>query len=231
MNKVKKIILFVILFIGMIVFPYIPLELFHINLDNLTQNMKILYSFACDIGYLIIIFLVYGKRNINNLKDCCNNFKKYFRISIIYYIIGLIIMYISNNIISTYFTEAVANNDVAVKTLISKYPIYMLFSTVIYAPIVEETIFRRSIKDIVLAFGDNLITKYVYIIISGLLFAAMHILGMVNSNLDYLYIIPYLSLGIAFAAIYYKTDNLFTTITLHALHNFIAILIYFLIGV
>lgn len=231
MNKGKKILLFLILFIGMIIFPYIPLELFHINLDNLSQNMKILYSLACDIGYLIIIFMIYGKRNINSLKDYYKNFKKYFKISIIYYAIGLMIMYISNNIISIYFTEAVANNDVAVKTLLSKYPLYMIFSTLIYAPIVEETIFRRSIKDIVLAFGDNLITKYVYIIISGLLFAAMHILGMVNSNLDYLYIIPYLSLGIAFAAIYYKTDNLFTTIILHALHNSLAVLIYLLIGV
>ena len=231
MNKGKKILLFFILFIGMIIFPYIPLELFHINLDNLSQKMKILYSLACDIGYLIIIFMIYGKRNINSLKDYCKNFKKYFKISIIYYAIGLMIMYISNNIISIYFTEAIANNDVAVKTLLSKYPLYMIFSTLIYAPIVEETIFRRSIKDIVLAFGDNLITKYVYIIISGVLFAAMHIIGMVNSNLDYLYIIPYLSLGIAFAAIYYKTDNLFTTITLHALHNSLAVLIYLLIGV
>lgn len=231
MNKGKKILLFFILFIGMIIFPYIPLELFHINLDNLSQKMKILYSLACDIGYLIIIFMIYGKRNINSLKDYYKNFKKYFKISIIYYVIGLMIMYMSNNIISIYFSEAVANNDVAVKTLLSKYPLYMIFSTLIYAPIVEETIFRRSIKDIILAFGNNLITKYVYIIISGVLFAAMHIIGMVNSNLDYLYIIPYLSLGIAFAALYYKTDNLFTTITLHALHNSLAVLIYLLIGV
>lgn len=231
MNKIKKILVFFILFIGMVLFPYIPIELFHINLNNLSQNIKIIYSFVCDLGYLIIVFMVYSKRNINSLKDYYKNFKKYFRISILYYVIGLIIMYISNNIISLYFTEAVANNDIAVKDLINKYPIYMLFSTLIYAPIVEETIFRRSIKDIILSFENNKITKYIYIVISGLLFALMHIIGMVNSNLDYLYIIPYLSIGIAFAAIYYKTDNLFTTITLHALHNLMAVIIYFSIGV
>ena len=65
---------------------------------------------------------------------------------------------------------------------------------------------------------------------SGLIFASMHVLGMVNSNLDYLYIIPYLGLGSAFALLYYETDNIFTTIIMHSLHNAIAIILYLMVG-
>ena len=231
MNKIKKIALFIILFMGMALFPYIPLELFHVNLDNLSQNMKILYNFVCDVGFMIIILMVYDKRNITEFKDYLKNFKKYIKESLIYYIIGLILMYVSNIILATYASEAMANNDVAVKNLIDLYPLYMFFSTFIYAPVVEETIFRRSIKDIFLAFGDSKFIKYLYIIFSGLLFSSMHVLGMVNNSLDYLYIIPYLAVGISFAALYYKTDNLFTTITMHALHNALAIILYLLVGV
>lgn len=231
MNKRKKIILFIILFIGMFIFPYIPLELFHINFNNLSEGMKVLYSFSCNVGYLLIVFIIYYRKNINEFKDYIKNFKKHFKVSITYYIIGLIVMYLSNIIIVTFFSSANPNNDIAIKQLIDIYPIYMLFSTIIYAPIVEETIFRRCIKDVITSFGNNKITKYIFIIVSGLLFALMHVIGMVDTNMDYLYIIPYLSLGVAFAALYYKTDNLFTTIALHAFHNLVVILLYFLIGV
>ena len=107
----------------------------------------------------------------------------------------------------------------------------MLFSVTIYAPFVEETIFRRSIKDIILTLGNNKLTKYLYIIISGFIFAAMHLLGQTTSALDYLYIIPYMGLGSAFAALYYKTDNLWETIILHAMHNMLAIILYLGLGV
>lgn len=231
MNKRRKILIFFALLLGMILFPYIPLELFHINLNNFSERMKILYSLACDIGYLIIVFMVYFKNNIREFNDYLHNFKKYFKISISYYLIGLVLMYASNYIIGLFFSQANPNNDIAVKQLIDRYPGFMLFSTLVYAPIVEETIFRRSIKEMTLAFGNSRITKYIYIILSGCLFAFMHIIGMVNNSYDYLYVIPYLSLGIAFAALYYKTDNLFTTILLHFFHNLFAIILYFLIGV
>ena len=105
----------------------------------------------------------------------------------------------------------------------------MLFSVAIYAPFIEEIIFRRSIKDIIKSFGNNKITKYTYIIISGLIFAAMHVIGTASSTTDYLYIIPYMSLGIVFAYIYDKTDNLFSTIVLHSFHNTMAVILYFIV--
>ena len=229
-DKIKALLTFLFLFIGMVIFPYIPLELFHINLDNLTDSMKILYQFSCDIGYMLIVFMLYRADIINNFKEYVKDFKKIFKLSFSYYIIGFIIMVISNNIIAIFFSEATAQNEEAVRDLISLYPAYMLFSTAVYAPFIEEIIFRKNIYNCVLSFGKNKITKYLYIAISGLLFAALHVLGSADIALDYLYIIPYLGLGCAFAAVYYKTDNILSTIILHSLHNTVAIIIFFLVG-
>ena len=184
MKKITPIIVFMILLIGMNVFPYIPISIFHINMSNLSQGMKIIYNLCCDIGFMIIIFMLYRKETINECKDYFKNFKEYFELSFRYYFIGLIFMYISSYAISLFFSGANANNVDADRMLIDLYPVYMIFSVGIYAPFVEESIFRRSIKDAILSFGDNKINKYVYIIISGLIFASMHVIGMVSSNLD-----------------------------------------------
>lgn len=230
-KKRTPIIVFILLLLGMSIFSYLPAAIFKIDLNKLSNGMKIAYEFSCNLGFMLVIFMLYQDSIIDNLKKYLKDFKKNFKLSFSYYIVGFIIMIISNNIISIFFSEATANNEQAVRSLIDLYPLYMLFSVSIYAPFVEELIFRKSIKDIVLAFGDNKITKYLYIIISGLIFSSLHVLGTTSSFLDYLYIIPYLALGISFAALYYKTDNIFTTITMHSLHNTIAILLYILVGV
>ena len=89
----------------------------------------------------------------------------------------------------------------------------------IYAPITEELIFRKSIKD----FISN---KWLYVIVSGLLFGGVHVISSLGSDWGFLYLIPYCSLGMVFAHLYYETDNIFSTITIHSIHNTLAILLY-----
>ena len=107
----------------------------------------------------------------------------------------------------------------------------MIFSVSIYAPFTEELIFRKSIKDMVISYKDSKITKYMYIVISGLIFGSLHVLGMATSILDYLYIIPYTSLGIAFASLYYKSDNIFSSMCMHRVHNTVAIILLLMVGI
>ena len=82
-----------------------------------------------------------------------------------------------------------------------------------------------------MAFSNNKFTKYLFILISGILFGSMHVIGSVTSVYDYLYIIPYSALGISFAALLYKTDNIFSTITIHSIHNTASIILYFMGGI
>lgn len=223
--------LFITLLLGMILFKRIPLAIFNIDINRFSPNMQILYEFACDIGYMIILFFLYKDTLINDFKNFKKQFTKNMDICFKYYVIGLIVMIVSNLIITIFFKGASANNETAVRELISAYPLYMLFSVSIQAPFTEELIFRKSIKDIILSTNNNKFTKYLYIILSGGIFASLHVLGMVTSALDYLYIIPYLGLGIAFSSLYYKTDNIFSSMTMHFIHNTVAIILIFLVGV
>lgn len=229
-KKILPIILFVLLLVGMACFQYIPILIFDLDVENFSKTMTIWYTFCCDVGFILIILAMYFRVFKRDFKNYISNFSENFMTSFRYYFIGLVGMLVSNIVITLFFSNATANNEDAVRSLIDLYPLYMIFSVSIYAPIVEETIFRKCIKDSVLAFGDNKFTKYLYILISGLIFSSLHVLGMVTSNLDYLYIIPYFSLGALFAALYYRTDNIFSSIVMHSLHNTVAVILYLVTG-
>ena len=229
-KKMLPIITFVLLLFGMAYFPYIPMKLFNISYENFNMTMRILYMFFCDIGYMVVLFLIYKDKLIKDFKNYIKKFGANFELSFKYYFIGVIVMMASNLIITLFFTDATAGNEEAVRSLIDQAPLYMIFSVSLYAPFVEELIFRHSIKNCVLCYGKNKITKGIYIFISGFIFAALHILGQTTSYLDYIYIIPYLSLGIAFSALYSKTDNIFSSISMHMLHNTVTVILYFAAG-
>lgn len=229
-KKILPIIIFMLLLLGMAFFPYIPLKIFNIQYDKFSMTMKAIYTFLCDLGYIFILFLIYKDKIIKDFKDYVKKIGSNLELAFKYYFIGLIIMIVSNLIITLFFSNATAGNEEAVRNMIDQVPLYMIFSVSIYAPFVEEIIFRHSIKNAVLCYGDNKIIKGIYIFISGFIFAALHILGQTTNAIDYIYIIPYLSLGIAFAALYAKTDNIFSSISVHMLHNTVTIILYFAAG-
>lgn len=229
-NVLKNIFLFLILLFGMAIFPSIPLKIFNIPYDKFSITMKVIYNFFCDIGFIIIVFLIYKERLINDFKKYFNKFKDNFETSFKYYFIGAIIMIVSNLIIVFFFKDANAGNEEAVRDLIGEAPLYMLFSVSIYAPLIEELIFRHTIKNCVPIKKNNKFLKYLYAFISGFIFALLHIIGQANGVIDYIYIIPYMSLGFAFALLYYDTDNIFSSIMMHCFHNTVTIILYFMSG-
>lgn len=230
-KRIKFILLFVGILFGWTLFPLIPIAIFNIDLNKMTDLMYVLYTFCCDIGFMIILFIIYKKTIIDDFKKYLDNFKNDFNFSFKYYLVGLALMVISNLIISNLFSGAVANNDIEVRKMIDLFPLYMIFSVSIKAPFIEEIIFRKSIYDSVTSFGENKLHIFLYIMVSGLIFSSLHVLGMTKTYLDYLYIIPYMSLGCMFAYIYVRTGNIFSTITMHSLHNTVTIILFFLQGV
>lgn len=227
---ILPIITFLLLLLGMAIFPYIPMELFKIPYENFSMTMKAIYMFFCDVGFMIILFLIYKDKLIKDFKEYFKKFGVNFEQSFKYYFIGAIIMMVSNLFITFFVKGANANNEEAVRSMIEATPIYMFFSVSLYAPFVEELIFRHSIKDAVMCYKDSKLTRAIYIFISGFIFALLHILGQATSYLDYIYLIPYMSLGIAFSALYCKTDNIFSSISMHCLHNTFTIILYFMAG-
>lgn len=229
-KKILPIIIFIILLLGMAIFPYIPMELFNIDYNSFNTTMKAIYMMFCDIGFMVILFLLYKDKITNDFKKYFKKFGSNFELSFKYYFIGLLVMLASNLLITFLFKNATAGNEEAVRDMIDQVPVYMIFSVSIYAPFVEELIFRHSIKDAVMCHGKNKLIKGLYIFVSGFIFAILHILGHATGLVDYIFLIPYMSLGVAFSALYSKTDNIFSSISMHMVHNTFTVILYFLAG-
>ena len=230
-NKILPIIIFILLLILMAYLPTIPIRLFGLDINSFNKTMLILYNFICDLVYMLIIFGIYRKNIISDLKDLKNNFIELLEKSLKYYLVGLGLMIVTNFVIALLFSNANANNEETIREYIDLYPLYMTFSVCIYAPIVEEIIFRKAIYDCILPYKQNKFIKFLYAILSGLIFASLHVVGLGDKLVDYIYIVPYFALGTAFAFLYYRSKNIFSTIMMHSLHNTVTILLYILAGV
>ena len=223
-NNITKKILITISLIVLLLFwqaiPVIILALLKINFNNMPKIMKVLISFASDLLLLILLLFIYRKTIKKDLHNYFNkNIKEHLLLSFKTWLMGFGIMIVSNIIITLLTNGQLSQNEESVRELIDMYPFYMLFQLMIYAPITEEIIFRKSIKDI---FHN----KVLYIIVSGLIFGGLHVITSLENPLGFLYLIPYCSLGCIFAYLYQKTDNIFSTITAHSFHNTLALLIY-----
>lgn len=184
--------------------------------------MSVVLSTFSSIIIFFIFFIIYRKDLKNDIKNFWKNKEEYMDTGIRYWIIGLIIMFATNYILNIVLKAGGANNEKTVQTMIKAFPLLMFIDAGILAPFNEEIVFRKTLKDI---FKN----KWLFIILSFLLFGGAHVIGSSKTLIDYLFIIPYGALGASFAYAYYKTDNIFTSISLHMIHNTILILLSILI--
>lgn len=205
-------------------FILLILNLLKIDISNFSVLTKNIYLFVVDFIYIFLLWFFIKK----DLRIELNNFKKnglkliikFFPI----YLFGVILMGISNSILINVTGLELSSNEENIRTMIKFYPIYMFFSSVIYAPFVEEVIFRKSIKKVI----DN---ETLFILLSGLIFGLIHVISGGNESINEILMgIPYIIMGIDFAYIFYKSENIFTTMTLHSLHNLILIIIQLIGG-
>lgn len=214
-KELLKGILIFILFCFSSLFQLIPITLF--NIKRTTSNSIILSTFS-NICLLIILIIIYRRELIKEFKLFKKNLLENLDTGIKYWLIGLLVMMISNIIITYILGLNQAQNEQAVQKMINKMPIMMLITAGFIAPITEEITFRKTFKNIFL-------NKYLFIILSGLVFGSMHVITSYSNPLELLYIIPYGSLGMTFATMYYKTDTIYTSISMHMLHNTILTLV------
>lgn len=195
----------------------IPIALFNIDVNNYTEVDLALVNTFVDILLVLVLIILYFK----DLKIEFKNFRKNLKINMDtafkYWFIGLMIMCISNIAISYITTLNTSSNEQAVQSLVSSTPYLMLFTAGILAPIAEELTFRKGVS---MLFKN----KWVYAFSSGFIFGLLHVIGSGNI-LEYLYIIPYGSLGFFFALTYYDTKSIYPSIIMHAIHNSALILL------
>jgi len=201
-------------------FQIIPFMLFNVNPIDIPIELEIIYLMAYSSLIAAIIIFIHRKKLRKDFQKFKKNSTKYFSKYIKYWFLCLGIMMISNLLINTLVTNNLPANEQAVRDIFDISPIYIFFSAVLYAPVVEELVFRQSIKNI---FSN----KIVFIIISGLIFGGMHVFGDFKTLTDLLYIIPYSAPGIIFAYMLADSDNICVPMSFHFIHNGILISLQF----
>ena len=219
MNDKKSIIkgsLVIFLYFLLEFFTTLPLYLLNINFNDLSLNSKVCYLLIYSLISLLIILLIFRKEVTNDLK----NFKlkeffiKYFK----FWFILLSLMIISNLIIQIIYPGSSAGNEDTFRKNFVVAPIYSFISAALIAPLMEELVFRMGFKKI---FKN----KYLFILISGLVFGGLHVIGNINTPYDYLFLLPYCLPGIILAYVYYISDNIFASLGIHFIHNLFMLII------
>jgi CAAX amino terminal protease family. len=194
-------------FLGLTDILYLPLYIFNIKLSiGLSEAYNILTKF---VAIVVVIYMFK-----NELETAFDKFKKnaanYLKKYIKYWYLAYGLMVLSNILISPFIR--VAKNEQGVQAIIESSPVFAIFAIALFGPIIEELMFRFSLRKIIK-------NDWFYIIISGTLFGAMHIIGVAKIWQDWLFIIPYSIPGMVFAYVYVKSKNIFMPIMLHIIHN------------
>lgn len=187
----------------------LPFKILNVNPPTIFIEV---YTILIEILTILFIFLLFKNEIVHMWKDFYENrdayFKKYFK----YWFLILILMALSNGIITLINNKELSNNQEAINDMFERLPIYTYILSVFLAPVIEELVFRFCFMKI---FNN----KYLYIILSGVIFGLFHIIGSFESAFDFLYLIPYSIPGLIFAYILYDSKNIFNTIWLHFVHN------------
>ncbi len=199
----------------------IILKILHIDYSNWSSFMACAYLIIFQLILLLAIFFMFKDTYIKNFKEYKNNFKNYMNEYIKYWFIALGLMIVSNLIINL-IASGIAPNEQGVRDMLDIEPLYTFISAVILAPLLEESIFRLAIRKIIPH------QKWIFILVSGLFFGLLHVIGNVDVWTDWLYLLPYSVPGLVFAYTLTKSNNIFVPISLHFIHNFILITIQLL---
>ena len=215
----KYLLLLIITFVVYYFLQSILLLPFMNIITNLSSFLKSIILLFSELIVFIILILINIKLIIKDFKDFKKNFKKYLLKGFLCWLIGFIGMGVMNILISFTVGAGVAENEALNREIITKMPLYAIPVIAFTGPIIEETVFRLSFRKVI----PN---KALFIIITSLIFASIHMTASFNSfseiflNIpELLHFFPYLSLALAFGFAYRETDNIFTTICLHIFHN------------
>ena len=221
-NIFKLIISFVLFFNLSLVIAYI-FKLVGINYSNFNYIDYACLNTFIELIMFVVVLLFYKKYLKKDLVLFKLNKKDYIKKIISYFLIFLIVKYgvalFSSLLLVMLGSDLVTSeNQETVVTLAKTLPFMMMISTSLLAPFVEEGIFRLGIRKVI----NN---KYLFILVSGLIFGFMHIfpteLPLYVALIESL---NYVTMGLLLAYIYNETDNIYVVVIIHALNNLLSML-------
>lgn len=187
-----------------------------VNVDGLSDKATMIISLTISLSVAIILVILNRKRLSKNFRDYKKNYKELLKRNVKYWVCSMFVMFALNAAIAIIFNRLTSANEQGIMDLFDVFPLYIVVETMILAPLSEELVFRESIRNI---FKN----KYLFIIISGLVFGFLHTVASLKTVADYLYIIPYSIPGFFFAYMLYKEDNVLVPVSFHIIHNTLAL--------
>lgn len=167
------------------------------------------------IEYIVIFItmvMLFRKQLLHDFKIFKEYFKEYNSLVIKTWLKALVTIGIIGIIIQLITNINTATNQENLNEMFNNLPILVAILSMIYAPIVEELMFRG-------VFRKFLNKKYLFILVSGISFGALHVIDDFQSIGELLYIFVYSALGMYLASTYYRTNNICANIYLHFLQN------------
>lgn len=181
------------------------------TIANLTQFIT---YFVTTVA--VVLFMV--RFIIEDAKQIWKNLVKFIIVVPVSVIVFLVITLIVDNIIASLVGESV-NQQSIVDMIANGGIIPMFFAVVVFAPLVEELIYRKAIFK--LLENKPIILSYV---VSTLIFAIPHMLSTQTDIWTWLLMcVPYLLSGGLLAGVYHVSGkNVFASWAVHVANNFLA---------
>ena len=182
-------------------------------LEGLTLTGMIIFAVAVHVITFVLAIIPFYSEIKNGVKVIAKNFK-----TTINYMLKLFFMMIIIMAIATYASVTITNKTTSVnQESIESLPMYITIPlAVIWAPVVEESIFRGGIKKIIK-------NKFLFIILSGATFGFLHAIEEATLGIAIATSLPYAAIGMVLAYSYAKTNNLAVNMLFHLLYNALAV--------
>lgn len=196
-----------------------------IGLMFILPNFKIASKVPAFMIYAIIVIIVLAfnyKELIKDIRLFVKNYKVYLPFVFKRYLCMLGVMVLVAIPVVLINKGATSTNQTLVNAMFKKMPFGAFALSVFYAPFIEENVFRLSLSK----FFTN---KTAFIIISGFLFGSLHVIDKFTSIPDLLFIFQYSALGICLAKAYADSKNIFVSISMHFIQNFLAAVLVLLL--
>ena len=210
----KKIVLAIILLM-----VYFSQFLWGKSIPN-SGNIKLFIGLAFYLLMIVLSVLFFKDLLKDNFKVFRTNFKTYFQ-----NLIGKIGKFYLAYIFIAFIVVILGKMGTSAnQTSIEELPLwYSIPLAIIYAPIVEETLFRGCIRRFIKK--DKL-----FIVVSALVFGLLHtVFSEANLIATLIQSIPYATLGGFLAYLYVKTNNICTNMAFHCFQNTIAMIFTILV--
>lgn len=197
---------------------------FSIQMDYYSLNCYL--NFVVDLGMMVVVFLIFKNQMIEQFKEFKNDIKGHLLYGLV---IGPALIYavgILGGLITLLLGGAdTSENQALIESITQVQPILMMVTTVVFAPILEEMIFRG----IVFGWSYELNPRFAHFI-SAFVFGFVHVMNAVLSGQisEWIQIFSYFFMGLALSYLYAKKNNIYVPILSHAMNNLISMILILL---